>query len=436
MLRMFGREPLTHVLTTTWAVSVAAVFFISLDAYVYLGTNHWYTRPVYWTLLTLIVSLPLLAKRFGQAIPIRLLRSPIGHWSLGFLVLSAIYLVLFPRSQAATAVMFQHLHFVVLFWLFVLVFSAAQREVIITLAACTVGAALLNWLEFFHPLATNAFDCRAVGTYLNPNSAAYALVFGMLAGLQAVRDQARSWFVIAVGISILPTYSRSGMISYAVAMLALLASGTINWRRLMLPAFVGTTTVALLFSLALMNVGGRRDCVSHLVTDRAKVIFAFSAGSSSVKSVVVPPDFVGHQAVAEKGEPAGVESVVLSPDSVLPDFSTQERIFLLQNAFSAYRANWLFGEGLGATWALSKGQRTHNMYLEKAIEMGGIGFLLWPSFLFLLMFSCQGQSRKLAWTLLSCSLVLGLFSHNLFESRQLAIAAALLLVMSREKQPG
>jgi O-antigen ligase len=122
-------------------------------------------------------------------------------------------------------------------------------------------------------------------------------------------------------------------------------------------------------------------------------------------------------------------------NSAESDFSTQERVFLLRNAFSAYRKNWLFGEGLGATWTMGSGQRTHNIYLEKAIEMGVIGLLLWPAFLLLLVFSCQGQSRQLAWILLSSGLVLGLFSHNLFESRQILIAAALLLVMSTNKQP-
>ncbi|MDO8311686.1 MAG: O-antigen ligase family protein, partial [Sideroxyarcus sp.] len=276
---------------------------------------------------------------------------------------------------------------------------AARREVMIALAACTLGIALLNWLEFFYPLATNAFDCRAVGTYINPNSAAYALVFGMLAGLRAFSDRARAWFVVIIGISILPTYSRSGMIIYLGAMLVLLASGMVCWRRLMRPALAGIVATALLFSLAFMNVAGRLDCVSHAVVDRAKVIFAFSA------------------------------------DRVESDFSTQERIFLLRNAFSAYRANWLFGEGLGATWVQGNGQRTHNIYLEKGIEMGVIGLLLWPAFLLLLMFSCHGQSRQLACVLLSSGLALGLFSHNLFESRQIVIAAALLLVTSTEKQP-
>lgn len=422
MIAMQGswREPPSPVLTTIWTVSLAVVFFTNLDAFVYLTTGLWYTRPVYWTLAALLISLPLLAKQFAHAIP--LLRSPIGLWSIGFLALSVLYLLLFPRSPAATAVMFQHMHFVVLFWLFVLVFSAARREAMIALAVCTVGVALLSWLEFFHPLATNAFDCRAVGTYLNPNGAAYALVFGMLAGLRAFSDRARAWFVMIIGISILPTYSRSGMIIYLVAMLVFLASGLIRWQRLMRPALAGIFATVLLFSLAFMNVGGRLDCVSHQVADRAKVIFAFSAGSDSVEPIVAPLSVT-------------VESVASPLDSAKSDFSTQERVFLLRNAFSEYRKNWVFGEGLGATWTMGGGQRTHNIYLEKAIEMGVIGLLLWPAFLLLLVFSCQGESRQLAWALLSSSLVLGLFSHNLFESRQIVIAAALLLTMHTNKQP-
>lgn len=412
MIAMQGswRESPSRVLTTIWTVSLAVVFFTNLDAFVYLTTGLWYTRPVYWTLVALLISLPLLAKQFAQAMS--LLRSPIGLWSIGFLALSALYLALFQRSPAATAVMFQHMHFVVLFWLFILVFNAARREAIIALAVCTVGVALLNWLEFFHPLATNAFDCRAVGTYLNPNGAAYALVFGMLAGLHAVPDRAKPWFVTVVGISILPTYSRSGMVIYAVAMLVLLASGMVNWRRLMLPALAGTVAITLLFSLALMNVDGRHVCVSHSIGDREKVIFAFYPDQDSDKSNLSKQERINQ-------------------NSDEPDFSTQERIVLLRYALSEYGRNWVFGQGLGITW--SGGQRTHNIYLEKGIEMGVVGLLLWPAFLFLVMLSSHGQSRKLAWALLSSGLVLGLFSHNLFESRQILIVAALLLVTSADK---
>lgn len=417
MLRMIAmqgswRVSPSRVLTTMWTVSLAVVFFTNLDAFVYHATGLWYTRPVYWTLTALLISLPLLAKQFDQAMP--LLRSPIGLWSIGFLALSALHLALFQRSPAATAVMFQHMHFVVLFWLFILVFNAARREAIIALAACTMGVALLNWLEFFHPLATNAFDCRAVGTYLNPNGAAYALVFGMLAGLHAVPDRAKPWFVTAVGISILPTYSRSGMVIYAVAVLVLLASGMVNWRRLMLPALAGTVATALLFSLALMNVGGRHDCVSHSIGDREKVIFALHTDRDSDKSNLRNQERINQ-------------------NSDEPDFSTQERIVLLRNALSEYGKNWVFGQGLGVTWTWDGGQRTHNIYLEKGIEMGAIGLLLWPAFLFLIMLSSHGRSRKLAWALLSSGLVLGLFSHNLFESRQILIVAALLLVTSADK---
>ena len=420
------REAPARMLTTIWTVSLAVVFFTNLDAYVYLTSGLWYTRPIYWTLVALLISLPLLAKQFDQAT--LLLRSPIGFWSIGFLALSALYLVLFPRTQAATAVMFQHMHFVVLFGLFVLVFNAARREVMIALAACTVGVAFLNWLEFFQPLATNTFDCRAVGTYLNPNGAAYALVFGMLAGLHAFPDRAKSWFVTAVGISIVPTYSRSGMIVYLIAMLVLLTSSTINWRRLILPSLTGVLATALLFSLALMDVGGRHGCVSHSIDDRAKLIFAFPAYRDSFKTTVSTPKPLSRD--SDKSNP---EVKDINGGSAETDFSAQERSTLLKRALSEYSKNWVWGHGPGVTWTWHGGQRTHNIYLEKGIEMGIVGLLLWPAFLILILLSCYGQSRTLAWALMSSGLVLGLFSHNVFESRQILIAAALLLVTSANK---
>lgn len=429
MIAMQGSwlESSSRVLTTIWTVALAVVFFTNLDAYIYLTTGLWYTRPVYWTLVALLISLPLLAKQFDQAMP--LLRSPIGLWSIGFLALPALYLALFQHSPAATAVMFQHMHFVVLFWLFILVFSAARREAMIALAACTVGVALLNWLEFFHPLASNVFDCRAVGMYLNPNGAAYALVFGMLAGLHAVPDRAKSWFVTAAGISILPTYSRSGMLIYAVAMLVLLASGVVNWRRLMLPALVGTVATTVLFSLALMNVADRHDCVSHSIGDREKAIFAFRTDRDSAK-----PSFSRQEHINEGSDKSNLSKQErIKQNSAEPDVSTEVRIVLLRNALSEYGKSWVFGQGLGVTWTWSGGQRTHNIFLEKGIEMGVVGLLLWPAFLFLIMLSSHGQLRKLAWALLSSGLVLGLFSHNLFESRQILIVAALLLVTSADK---
>lgn len=388
-------ESSARALTIIWSITLAVVLFINLDAYVYLGTGIWYTRPVYWTLVALLISLPFLVKQFDQTM--HLLRSPIGLWSIGFLILSALYLILFQRSQEATTVMQQHMHFLVLLWLFIFVFSTAPREVMVALAVATVGVAFLNWLEFFRPLASNTFDCRAVGMYLNPNNAAYALVFGMLAGLRAFPDRVKPWFLMIVGISILPTYSRSGMIIYGVAMIVLLATGMVNWRRLVLPALWGAVAIILLFSLALMNIAGRHDCVIHSIGDRSKVIG------------------------------------VLPTERVKLDFSTQERITLYRSAVPEYVGNWEFGKGLGATWAWSGGQRTHNFFLEKGIEMGVVGLLLWPAFLFLLTLSSHGQSRKLAWALLSSGLALGLFSHNLFESRQILIVAALLLVASADK---
>jgi hypothetical protein len=402
-----AQAPISQVFMNMWAPLLAATLFASLDAFLYLTTGLWYIRPVYWTVAALLISLPVFAKQLEQAK--RLINTPVGLWSIGFLALSALYLIFAPRTPWTIPVIYQHIHFVILFWLFFLVFQTAPRPVAIVLAACTVGAGMLNWLEFFRPLPSNTFDCRAVGTYLNPNGAASALVFGMLAGLPAVPDRARAWFIMAVGVFILPTYSRSGILAYVVAILVLLTNGTVDWRGLVRPVAVAAVTVSLLFLLAYRDIGGREACVSYMLKDRQNVMSIPAAALGS-------------------GNPE-----INSQPSEKLDFSANERIVLLKKAISEYRENWLLGKGLGSTWPMFGGPRTHNMYLEKGIEMGVLGLLLWPAFLFSVVFSCRGHSRRIAWALLWSGLAVGWFSHNLFESRQILIAAALLVAMSSEQ---
>jgi hypothetical protein len=408
----------SQAFAAVWAVLIAAVFFTNLDGYVYLSTDAWFARPVYWTLAALLVTLPFLSGRL-EGLWLRL-RSPIGYWSVAFLVLPLAYVILFPKSDIAVKVLFQHVHFVVLLWLFVATFMVSRRAATLAVVVCTLGVALFSWMEMFYPLLSDTPDyCRAAGLYLNPNGAAYALLFGMLGGLAGCSDRVKPWFLVVAGASILPTFSRSALLIFGVATVVLLAVDIVDWRRLKLPVLAGSIGATVLFALALSSVNDRHECVVTAIADRAQII-------SNLLHLQPAPE-------AKRSSPSSGARASSSQRQDLLDFSAAQRSALTRRALLEYGENWVLGRGLGATWTWEGKQRPHNVYLEKGIEMGLIGLLLWPAFLVALVLSLPKRKRKSSLAFLISCVALGIFSHNLFESRQILIVAALLLAVSLDK---
>ncbi|HXG45163.1 MAG TPA: O-antigen ligase family protein [Gemmatimonadales bacterium] len=319
----------------------------------------------------------------------KVLRSPMALWVAAYLAVGGMAFVATPVSKGsltALASMIAGAGFLMLM-MFVLADAAALRVARGMLVALVLVGVVVNLYDLLHPLAFSPFVGRAAGLYVNPNIAAIALVLGMVASLEAVPARWQTGYVLATGVGVFVTLSRTGIIGWVVALAGLLWTGVLRWRVLF-------QVVAALVILGLVTLQWTGE------------LGALAARLSTIGN-------------------GPLERLALQGD-----FSTKVRYDVAVEALRLFAAHPLAGGGLGATLEWRYPESTHNMYLRLLAEMGLIGVIIYPGAALMALWRPRGAVPAAGRVFLAVWLLFGLFSHNMLEDRPVLTVLALFAAES------
>lgn len=355
--------------------------------------------PKYWSVGVFVVTFLLFLPGLK---PVHLLRMPLLWWAMGYLLVSTLWVGLAANLDSAG----DGLVMVVTTCLYVgtalLAYPVVARDNR-TWAAMLWLALLLAVLsivqEYFNPAAYvfaeagQGIQGRAAGLYLNPNTAAQTLVM-LLACLMAHGTPRGNVIALLLSsIGLLLTFSRGGMVAWAVLALAATARGRLpRW-------FLGV--------LAL--------CLAAIVLAGPWVLDVLSAW--------VPPE----------NRNSLDRLAWLLGQGELNDFSAGEREYIAAFAWVQFLDAPFLGHGLGYMWTWTADVGTHNLTLRFMVEYGALGVLLFPLFLVASVRSApRDAERAWKWLIAGIALMLTIFSHNMIEQATFLLPWLAICLMPRE----
>lgn len=254
-------------------------------------------------------------------------------------------------------------------------------------------------LDFFRPTFTET-PGRAAGFYINPDVAAYALSLIMPCAIETVQRRLRWAFVMACGVGVLLTFSRSGWIMWGIG---------VAWMGWHGESRSGAKKLAMAAACIALGLGF--------------LVMVFFGGLGEL--LLNTP--IGSHLDANTLARLGVGASSLSNRSA--DLHREE----IWYSFSQMSQNPLFGHGLGYVyeWALPVGP--HNMYLRFLVEGGLCGLLFYLLLMAFLWFTTSGVDRVLALQIIIGSF----FNHNMLEIPTVILVMTFLLAragMRRRQQ--
>jgi len=380
-----------------WTLGFSLLLLLNLDQF---GTASGLgPAPKYWSVgvfgMTFLLFLP------GMK-PARLLRTPLLWWTLGYLLVSILWIGLADNLESAA----DGLVMVVTTCLYVgaalLAYPAipnGSRLWISMLWVALLLAVLSIVQEYFNPAAYvfaeagQGIQGRAAGLYLNPNTAAQTLVM-LLACLMAHGTPRGNVIALLLSsIGLLLTFSRGGMLAWAV----LAVAATLRGR---LPRS---------FLLVIALAAGALAVAGPWVLDAV--------------STWVPPE--NRNSLDRLAWLLGLGD--------LNDFSAGEREYIAVYAWRQFLDAPFLGHGLGYMWSWTADVGTHNLTLRFMVEYGALGVLLFPLFLVASVRSApRDAERAWKWLIAGIALMLTIFSHNMIEQATFLLPWLAICLMPRE----
>ncbi|MGH2550251.1 MAG: O-antigen ligase family protein [Thermomicrobiales bacterium] len=374
------------------------VFFTNFDQY----TEQYGIIPLYWIFATIVLFAPImLLAVLNQPIHI----SPIVWWCIGFLVLTSLW---YYRSQQAEnnyqAVQTRYLSVIFIVLMLFLLADDDNRLLARKLAvvAMLIGASL-NIYELFNPMTFSKIAGRSTGLFANANQSGQGVVMAMIVGFGVLPPKWRPVLLIIGIAGVLPTFSRSGMLAWGAAVIALYLCQGLHLREVRRLLIIPIVIIAFAYSPlwgSLEDTLTQRGVLNADVRQRL--------------------DFVG----------SGGEDV--------QDSSALERQELASLAWERFSMQPVLGWGTGAFYMPPFWLGPHNTYLAMMVDYGLIGIIVYPSLLVVILIGVNRESAKVAVPIVVALLLYGFFSHNLLEQRMtllgIAIGAATVDSM-RKRQP-
>lgn len=330
-------------------------------------------------------------------------------WAILFLLVIGISLMSATGSAASIS---EATRYATTFGIGLSFLAVAQHRTLAIAGALGIGfatlvAAGISFAEFLNPDFTAIVDqryerdqikegviSRVGGLHINPNSNARFMTFGMFVSCFFLPKKFRLLFCLFVGAAVFTTVSRSGMLTWALAMIMLtylgqLGSGKAHTK---LIGVVGISVLGLLLTTGqipkLINYTGMDEYMSESMIDRLSSGF-FDQG----------------------------------------DESTGARKELVGLGVEMYSDNPIIGAGPGQSRALGDtGLGSHNMLIQIAAELGTVGLLVYFG-LFLVPLSLRSSKAMSFFVLLTVS---GMFAHDLLGKAVIAfILPAGIVLLSK-----
>ncbi|MEO7457300.1 MAG: O-antigen ligase family protein [Gemmatimonadaceae bacterium] len=362
------------------AVASVVVFATNLTIFLYAkGMSP--VPPLAWVELFALACLPVLLRPGALRAAFV---TPLAAWCAGFLALSALWFSLGPPSDLAWPSLRQR----VLTVLFLLTMSVCfsdvrvHRTVRLAFAWAVLVATAVNVYDLLHPLQLGVTIGRAAGFYMNPNTAASAILLFTLLAYDALSARHRS-VVLVVGLAgVLLTASRGAAATSVIVLVVLWTRGALQLRNAAI-------------------------AVSLLVVVATGILAA--SGSLSTLSLALEATSSQRERLSGSTESEG------------DDFSNESRREVAERAVDMFLTHPGAGTGIGAT-----AQTTHNMYLMFVAEHGAIGVLIFPSLLVALTWGARGRASTTALATAIFFACWAMFSHNVLDEFQLLMGMAFL----------
>jgi O-antigen ligase len=357
---------------------VVAVFFSNAVLFFFFNKMT-VVAPSAWCYLTIaFASLALLSLASWRA----LLDSWLCRWCMVFVMLTSLWFAwTVPSEQATIDLKLRLLAPALLVALVALLATpAAVRTALRTITACLVIATLLNAYELFHPLTFSVVFGRAAGLYMNPNTCASSMVGGMILVMPVLTPRLRAAVMGMVGIAVLLTLSRGGIVLWGVASLMMIGSRAVRVRHLVLVAVA--LAVVGVAGLAATNRLATTLNIARIISSQQRVLDRVFRASETVE--------------------AG-------------DRSSASRVEVAQVAWGVFEDNPFFGAGVGAVTETRIGIAPHNMYLRWAAEYGLVGLLVYPALIVALVAPAWRSHHNIALQFAVFLALLGLLSHNVLD---------------------
>jgi O-antigen ligase len=387
------------------AVSAILVFFTKLD--VYLG-NLGIGLPLLWLLAFLFASIPLF---FSISNRLKYIPVPIVVWAVGYLVLPLISILI--SSQIPDLQLFENQIRTMIFLLLMLVIFSQHLLVLKwtkqTILLVTVANVLMFIYEFFNPLAFYLIQDaagRSSGFYSDANSAGCALIIGMILSIDLIKPKYRLFFALFMFIGIATTFSRGAMIGWVIVVLLFMYNRVIPRYQLSL-LFVSIFVSITILSSQLSNLANIKTA------DGTEL---FNDGT------------------------LGRVEFLINPFGQQEDDSTDGRMHHVEEAWAKFNKQPFVGNGLGSggskTYRDSVGnpQRSHNIYLDRMVEYGFLGALIYPFLLLACVWKAQGEHKKYTLPFVTFLLIWGIFSHATMDLFSLLISYAIMANFTQQSR--
>jgi hypothetical protein len=266
----------------------------------------------------------------------------------------------------------------------------ACRAALWSTAAVSLFSVAMNIYEFTHPSSFSKINGRAAGLYMDPNISGSVLVVGMVLGSLAVPPRFRLLFQLTIGVGVLTTVSRGGLIEWLIAFFLLQAS-RINREKVMHAWGI------LLVTVVVLHVSPAWSAVEARITSQST-----QRGSLFQRLQLV-------------------DSEALASDSRFSLAIDAWHMYLDHPVLGYGNAVPIFGEGLHP-------QGPHNMFLLMLIQHGVVGGIVLGALIWVLYVLERRSSLLIPFTFSGLLFIQALFTHTMFMQYPYAVGVSLAVV--------
>lgn len=382
------------------ALTVAlGLIYLNLPVYAFALNKTLLPKYFYFGLIPILAPVLLLKPKAFLAY----LVSPFPLWAFVIILLNIIH-ILNPIAGSNIGVVDLigtriQLFFVAIFLGFILSVTRTETyERLFPLLGVFISCAVV--LDFFspgtlYPIGTDGSVLgRGAATFLNPTSAAEAMLIVFLTACTVVKLQYRMLLFMLTGIGIMATFTRSAIIAWVVFWIFLL------FKRL-LPRSAIVFTLVVLLAIPLLYgtfenyLNSRENSGESITNIQTRINFFFN------------------------------------PD--LQDDSSEERLKVLKAGWELFLKNPISGAGAGVTnfWVYKAG--THNQLVMLAAEYGVLGIALWVWLAIILWRGRYLGNKNLQLAIFFLFIFMSMFTHNMFDSPYWLVTFALMA--GKRRQP-
>jgi hypothetical protein len=351
-------------------VAAVGIFYTNVPLYVY--AKYGIAAPKQWLILFWLLSLPVLVIRKTAW---NALKSPVMIWCFWYAWLTILWF--FPSSQSEVVWQEVRWRFIAIseILVFLMIFldpNAVRLARKMLVLAVFIGVAV-NIYEVFYPMSFSQTIGRSAGLYANPTMAGEALVLGMILSATILPPRYRSVFILLVGIGILTTLSRSGVLGWVLAVAGFILAGRLSMKELFVSGALGLLLGVLVLLPRLdqiLTTLERKGVVNENVLERLEWF----------------------------ANPTGVS-----------DFSSWERKYVAQRAWNKIAEYPVLGSGTGSSYEATV--PPHNQYLSFMLDHGLIGVMILPLLIVAATWGARGETRHVA-IVFGCTIAMLSFTTN------------------------